>query len=182
MVKKVLFATLLSALLLSGADEIPLDDGSTLLLNEDGSYELRRVVEIDGRKILLKSDGRWEPYEKELKPDQKRLLKKSPAASSLAKLLVGTWKSRDSKVIYEFEDDGRVRIKSSNRWRESEYVVEDVDRKRRNIVVNIGENRKFGFLSVGGEQKVFHIDEDNKTMHDESYRIKHLRDLVLIKE
>ncbi len=181
MVKKTLFALLFSAALSNGADGIPLDDGSTLFLKSDGSYEIHRVVEIDGKKILLIGEGRWEPYTKKLKPEQKRSIKKSPSASSLAKLLVGRWESRDGSFVYEFREDGTARIKRSNRWVESGYIVEDVDKERRSVVVNIGENRRFGFLSVGGEQKVLRIDEDNKTMHDESFKLKHLRDLVLIK-
>ncbi len=164
---------------------VQLPNGKTILLKDDGTYEEVTVIEKEGKVIALKKDGTWEALPESV-PVVERVGVKSDAAnaasSELAKLLIGRWESRDGSTVYEFKSDNTMRIKRDNRWKSTTYKVDDVNEKKRNIVVNIGEGSRLGFLSIGGEHRRLHIEDDNRTMHDETYKILHFKDLVLIKE
>jgi len=183
MPKKILFM-LLAVITLFASEFITLEDGRTIMLKDDGTYEEVTLIIKDGKQIALKKDGTWEALPREVPIVESvggKRSKMSASASAFAKILIGRWESKDGATVYEFRPDGTMRIKRSNRWRSTTYSVDDVDEAKRNIVVNIGEGSRLGFLSIGGEHRTLHIEEDGKTMHDESFKVKHLRDLVLIK-
>ncbi len=184
MLKKTLLLFLAAAAAFA-VEFVTLGDGRTVMLKDDGTYEEVTLIIKDGKTIALKNDGTWIRVDEDVPVVESvgtKRAQKSFNSSKLAKILPGRWESRDGSTVYEFGTDGTVRIKRDNRWKRLSYRIDDVDEQKRNIVVNIGENSRIGFLSIGGEQRVLHIEDDGKTMHDESYRLKHLRDLVLIKQ
>lgn len=175
---------LIAALTVFASEFVTLEDGRTIMLKDDGTYEEVTLIIKDGKQIALKKDGTWEALPHEVPVVESvgvQRQKMGPAASAFAKILIGRWESRDGATVYEFKPDGTMRLKRNNRWKSTTYRVDDVNESKRNIVVNIGEGSRLGFLSIGGEHRVLHIEEDGRTMHDESYKVKHLRDLVLIK-
>ena len=181
--KKIVFLALLSIFAFA-SEFVKLEDGRVIMLKDDGRYEEVTLINKGGREIVLKGDGTWEELSQEVPVVETvgvNSAQKRAASSKLAKSLIGRWESENGAFVYEFHPDGKMRIKSKNRWRSTTYRVDDVNEERRNIVLNVGESSRLGFLSIGGEHKTLHIEEDNRTMHDESYRIKHLRDLVLKK-
>ncbi len=180
---RYLFMLFLSLSVLFGSEFVLLESGRTILLNDDGTYEEVTLIEKDGKQIALKKDGTWMvvPEKVPVVEAVGSRRKEGAEASELAKLLVGRWESRDGTFVYDFGADGTMRIKRDNRWRTTTYRVDDVDEGRRSLVVNIGEGSRLGFLSIGGEQRRLHIEEDGARLHDETYRIRHYKDLVLIR-
>ncbi len=183
MLKKILF--IMIPLMMTFASEfVTLEDGRVIMLKDNGRYEEVTLINKNGKQIALKKDGTWEEVSQEVPVVEtigKKVSQNRAASSELAKSLIGRWESKNGAFVYEFRPDGTMRIKRDNRWKSTTYKVDEVNEKKRNIVLNIGEGSRLGFLSIGGEHRTLHIEEDNKTMHDESYRVKHLRDLVLIK-
>lgn len=186
MLKKVLFlASVLS--FLSASNFVTLENGKTILLKDNGTYEEVTLIKKDGKMIALKKDGTWESVDEDVVVAQTVVNKKSKALyraknSKLAKELIGKWVSPCGKIAYTFKKDGQLIIKDGVKLKKSTYKVEDVDEKRRNIVVNVGEEGNLGFISFGGDQWILHIDEDGKTMHNESLKLRSLKDVVLIKQ
>jgi len=97
-------------------------------------------------------------------------------------MLIGTWESSDGSLVYKFEKGGKLSIKNKNKWVETTYKVDDVNEKMRNVVVNIGEEGNLGFISFGGEHWILHIDEDGKTLHNESLKLRTLKDVMLVRK
>ncbi|WP_457594496.1 hypothetical protein [Hydrogenimonas sp.] len=180
---KYLFTVFLSASALFASEFVLLESGRTILLNDDGTYEEVTLIEKDGKQIALKKDGTWMVVPKSVPVVEtvKHREKKGAETSKLAKLLVGRWESRDGATVYDFRADGTVRIKRDNRWTTTTYRVDDVDEAKRTLIVNIGEGSRLGFLSIGGEHRRFRIEADGRRLHDETYKIRHYKDLVLIR-
>jgi hypothetical protein len=186
MLRKIGLFVLASGMLLA-SQFVTLENGKTILLKDDGTYEQVTLVKREGKMIALKKDGTWEAVPEDIVVAETVVNKKSKAAyrariSKLAKALIGVWESRDGALVYRFDRDGKLRIKERNRWKETTWKVDDVDEAKRNIVVNIGEGENLGFLSFGGEHWILHIDEDGRTMHNETLKLRTFKDVVLIKQ
>ena len=165
---------------------VTLENGKTVLLKDDGTYEQVTLIKKDGKMIALKKDGTWERVPEKSVIAETVVNKKSEAAykaahSKLAKSLIGEWESPDGSLVYLFDKEGGLRIKEKNRWQKTTYKVEDVDEAKRNVVVNVGEEGSLGFISFGGEQWILHLDDDGKTLHNESLKLRALKDVMLIK-
>ena len=183
MLKKISL-TLFAAVLAFGSQFVTLENGKTVILKSDGTWEPVTLIKKDGKIIALKKDGTWEEVPERNVVAETVVNKKSEAAykaktSKLAKALIGRWESPDGSLVYQFSDDGKLRLKEGNKWRTTTYRVDDVDRAKCNIVVNVGEEGSLGFISFGGEQWILHIDEDGRTLHNESLKLRTLKDVVL---
>jgi len=181
------FLALVMVFSLFASEFVTLENGKTVLLKDDGTYEQVTLIKKDGKMIALKKDGTWETVPEDVVVAKTVVNKKSKAVykaktSKLAKMLIGTWESPDGSLVYKFEKGGKLSIKEKNKWIATTYKVDDVNEKMRNIVVNIGEESSLGFISFGGEHWILHIDEDGKTLHNESLKLKTLKDVVLVRK
>ncbi|RUM44706.1 MAG: hypothetical protein DSY46_05020 [Hydrogenimonas sp.] len=185
MLKKIALFVLGSTLLCA-SQFVLLENGQTIWLKDDGTYEKVTLIKRDGQMVALKKDGTWEVVPEKIVIAETVVNPKSQAhykakTSLLAKTLVGVWKSRDGNLIYEFQEDGTLRIKEKNRWKKTTYQIDDIDEVKRNIVVNIGESERLGFLSLGGEHWILHIDEDGQ-LHNLTLKLKIFKDIALMKQ
>lgn len=183
MLKKISL-TLIAAVLAFGSEFVTLENGKTVILKSDGTWEPVTLIKKDGKMIALKKDGTWEEVPEKNVVAETVVNKKSEAAykaktSKLAKTLIGRWESPDGSLVYEFSDNGKLRVKEKNKWTTTTYKIDDVNEEKRNVVVNVGEEGSLGFISFGGEQWVLHIDEDGNTIHNESLKLRALKDVVL---
>jgi len=181
------FLVLLAVTSLFASQFVTLENGKTVLLKDDGTYEQVTLVKKNGKMIALKKDGTWEAVPEDVVVAETVVNEKSKAAykaktSKLAKMLIGTWESLDGSLVYKFEKGGKLSIKNRNKLVETTYKVDDINEKLRNIVVNIGEEGSLGFISFGGEHWILHIDEDGKTLHNESLKLRTLKDVVLVRK
>jgi len=187
MMKKSFLVLLVAASSLFASQFVTLENGKTVLLKDDGTYEQVTLIKKDGKMIALKKDGTWEAVPEDVVVAETVVNEKSKAAykaktSKLAKMLIGTWESSDGSLVYKFENGGKISIKNKNKWVKTTYKVDDVNEKMRNVVVNIGEEGNLGFISFGGEHWILHIDEDGRTMHNESLKLRTLKDVVLVRK
>ena len=178
------FLILMAASSLFASQFVTLENGKTVLLKDDGTYEQVTLIKKNGKMIALKKDGTWEEVSEDVVVAETVVNEKSKAAykaktSKLAKMLIGRWETVDGSLVYEFKDGGKLRLKNGNKWSETTYKVEDVNENMRNVVVNIGEEGSLGFISFGGEHWILHIDEDGKSIHNESLKLRTLKDVVL---
>jgi len=181
------FLLLLAISSLFASEFVTLENGKTVLLKDDGTYEQVTLIKKNGKMVALKKDGTWEIVPEDVVVAETIVNKKNKSTykaktSKLAKLLIGRWESVDGTLVYEFKDNGKLRLKNRNRWSETTYKVEDVNEKMRNVVVNIGEESSLGFISLGGEHWILHIDEDGKSIHNESLKLRTLKDVVLYRK
>jgi len=186
MLKKMALFLMLSAMSFA-SQFVTLENGKTVLLKDDGTYEQVTLIKKNGKMIALKKDGTWEAVPEDVVIAETVVNEKSKAAykaktSKLAKMLIGTWESPDGSLVYKFEKGGKLSIKNKNKWVETTYKVDDVNEKMRNVVVNIGEEGNLGFISFGGEHWILHIDEDGKTLHNESLKLRTLKDVMLVRK
>ena len=184
--RRKFFILVFLSLLSMASQFVILKNGKAVVLKDDGTYEEVILVEREGKTVALKKDGTWESVpEKDIFVETTSLKKNGVPdrddRSDLVKELIGKWESPDASLVYIFKKDGKLSIRQNGKWRDTTYKVDDVDINMRNIVVNVGEKGRVGFLSFGGENWVLHIDEDGKTLHNDSLKLKTFKDITLFK-
>ncbi len=179
MKKSALLAFFVVALF--GAEYITLDNGKTILLKDDGTWEEVTIVKKGDKNIALRKDGKWE----EVKPDDIEsadVLKGGGTDrfmdSKFAKALLGKWESPDGKIEYTFTKDKAV-FKKGPKVVEGKWSIEYLDESKRKMIVNIGEGARLGFLSFGGIARSLKFSPDFDKLYDESEKMESLKDVVL---
>ncbi len=181
--KKKIPLLLFASLLAFSSEYITLDNGKTVLLKDDGTWEEVTIVKKGDKNIALRKDGKWEeikPKDIEAAQTITNETSKKYMDSKFAKALLGEWRSRDGNIKYLFKKDKAV-FKKGSRVVEGKWSIEHIDEPKRKIIVNIGEDARLGFLSFGGVSRNLRFSPDFKTLYDESEKLEKLTDIELYK-
>ncbi|WP_187647320.1 DUF3157 family protein [Nitrosophilus labii] len=181
--KKKISLLLFTSLLAFSSEYITLDNGKSVLLKDDGTWEEVTIVKKGDKNIALRKDGKWEeikPKDIEAAQTITNETSKKYMDSKFAKALLGEWQSNDGSVKYLFKKDKAV-FKKGSRIVEGKWSIEHIDEPKRKIIVNIGEDARLGFLSFGGVSRKLKFSPDFKTLYDESEKLESLIDTELHK-
>jgi len=160
--KRVLLPAIVTALFAS--EYITLDNGKVIMLKDDGTWQEVQVVKKGNETIAIKPDGTWEKIEakrietaNKLETAADKKFKDSP----LVRKLIGKWEG--DGIAYTFTpDNATLKIKEGNRYKtiSGKWKVENVDKSKKIVTVNISEGMRLGPLSFGGEIRKLQIDGD----------------------
>jgi len=180
MLKKLLFITA-AFIFAYAAEYITLDNGKTVLLKDDGTWEEVTVIKKGGKNIALKKDGTWEEVAaKDIETANTLTNKKSEKYkdSRFAKALLGEWESDDGSVKYIFRKEKAVFKKDKERV-EGKWSIEYLNEKSGKLIVNISEGARLGFISFGGVSRNLRFSPDTDTLFDESEKMEKMIDVKL---
>ncbi|MRJ02663.1 MAG: DUF3157 family protein [Epsilonproteobacteria bacterium] len=167
--------------LLSADSYVTLDNGKTVHLKDDGTWEEVKVIKKGEKEIVLKNDGTWEeinPKDVESaniitnKADEK--FKSTP----LGKALLGKWVSDDGDEYLIFTPTTatlKIRQERGFRTFTGKWRIEKLDEKERSLTVNIAEGARLGFVTFGGAMRKLRFSEDLQTLYDESEKLSNMR-------
>ncbi|WP_200762701.1 DUF3157 family protein [Nitrosophilus alvini] len=180
MLKKLSF--IMAAFMFAYAAEyITLENGKTVLLKDDGTWEEVTVIKKGNKTIALKKDGTWEEVAAKDIETANTLTNKTSEKykdSRFAKALLGEWESDDGSVKYIFDKDKAI-FKRDKETVEGKWSVEYLDEKSGKVIVNIGEGARLGFISFGGISRNLRFSPDMNTLYDESEKMEKMVDVKL---
>lgn len=146
-----LFLLLCFSLSILSADRyLKLEDGSTILLKDNGTWS--RVEVEPGKSVKAKPVAAVEDVQ---------LLRK------IRQNLQGKWLSGDKKLQYLFKED-KVIFTSGRKSRESRYKIQNIDDKELTFTLNAGESGTFLAISFGGFMRKLRFSKDFSTLYDET--------------
>ncbi|MRI84023.1 MAG: hypothetical protein C6I00_06340 [Nitratiruptor sp.] len=178
--KPSLLLAALSAFLIADS-YVTLDNGKTIHLKDDGTWEEVKVIKKGEREIVLRPDGTWEEIRPESveganiitnKVDQR--FKDSP----LGRALLGHWISEDGREELIFTPNHAIlKLRSRNGLKSyaGKWRIEELDEEHKRIKVNIGEGARLGFVTFGGIMRTLRFSDDLHTLYDESDRLSSMR-------
>ncbi len=152
-------------LLLFAGEYITLDDGKVILLKPDGTWQEVKVVKKGSETIAIKPDGTWEKIDAKKVEAANKLetgIDKKYKDEPLVKILMGKW--RGDGIYYEFTPNHafmKLKDGHSRRTIEGKWIIEKLDKAKKEVVVNIGEGARLGFLTFGGDIRKFKIINDH---------------------
>lgn len=187
--KKIFLLFFISILAFAG-EYITLDNGKTVLLKKDGTWEEVTIVKKGDKTIALKKDGTWEDVTKKDIEAAHNINNHSNSNLSnqdskymntkYAKALLGKWESNDGSIEYVFKKDNAV-FKKNGKVYEGKWSIKHLDEKNNTLIVSIGEGASLGFLSFGGVSRNLRFSNDFNTLYDESEKLEKMVDIPLHK-
>ena len=163
-----------------------LDNGKTILLNDDGTWQEVKIIKKDGKMIALKKDGTWEEVSPKSVESANLLdnsVDKRYKDEPLVRVLLGRWASDDGSEYLTFTKDRaifKLRQKNGFKTISGKWLVEKVDKDKKIVTVNIGEGARLGFLTFGGVIRKFKIIDSN-TIQDITDQIETMKVYTLHK-
>lgn len=174
MLKKALFISSVASALIAGQYAV-LKDGTTIILNENGTWEPVKLIDVKtptSNGIHSSNIG--------------TLIQQSEKASvmanePLARMLAGKWESRDGNTMYDFKKDGSVEYILDGKKSTNKYSIESIDNEDRVVTINIGETERVGKVSLGGMFRKIQISKDGQNATDISDELSKLTTVKLKK-
>ncbi|WP_041354062.1 DUF3157 family protein [Nitratiruptor sp. SB155-2] len=162
---KKIASTLFIAATLFAGNYITLDNGKVIELKPDGTWQEVKVVKKGSQTIAIKPNGTWEKVEASKIEAANKLqtaVDKKYKDEPLVKTLLGKW-SGDG-ISYSFTSDKAVfKMKVGHNYKTitGKWIVENVDKNKKIVTVNIGEGARLGFLTFGGDIRKLRIVDSN---------------------
>lgn len=170
MLKKALFISSVASALIAGQYAV-LKDGTTIILNENGTWEPVKLIDVK-----TPTSGHSSNIGNLIQQSEKSAVM---ANEPLARTLAGKWESRDGDTMYDFKKDGTVDYILDGKKSSNKYSIESIDTEDRVIVVNIGEGERMGRVSFGGMFRKFQISKDGQSAVDLSEELSKLKTVKL---
>lgn len=154
MYKKALLIAIMASSLFAG-QYATLKDGKTIILHDNGTWEEIQLVKSADAQVAVMAS-------KDLAQSPKAVSVSEP----LARMLVGTWKSVDGSVAYEFRNSGSVKYAIDGNSKTDSYTIQFIDAKDNTLGVSIGDASRYGKVIFGGNFRKLRISKDGKSMTD----------------
>ena len=177
--KKLLI--LIVAIFLYAGSYVTLDNGKTIHLKDDGTWEEVNVIKKGSKTIALKKDGTWEevsPKKVEAANIVTNNTDQKLKNSKLGKALLGRWVSDDGDLYLTFEPNKAVfkkRVKNGFKTVTGKWRIEKIDENSKRVKVNIGEGARLGFITFGGILRKLRFSDDLNTLYDETEKLNSLK-------
>ncbi len=185
--KKFLLSLFLLISTLLADTYMTLDNGKTVLLKDDGTWEEVKIVKKGDKTIALKKDGTWEEITPKSVESANLLTNEADQKfkdTKLGKALLGKWKSEDGDEYLVFTKKRatyKKRLKNGFKTITGKWIIEKMDEKSRRVVVNIGEGARLGFLTFGGIIRKLRFGNSLDTLYDESDKLSEMKVYTLHK-